>query len=737
MEDKNLVVSKMNEWHEFNAAIKSIYCNAEGDSSSIINRLVGLAMKSDDSTFIQAVLVLKENVSKVDKQLRFLWLTSTINSRFYPPIPISEASPVSWNKTEYCAPGTEELQRRYPGRAKLQNEEDYSGGIEQCRDVPDCSLVASLINLRSKNLNLPLIKQISSTKYHVNLSFNGSNKRLVTVDISQIPTSVDGKQLSLKSNDISDKIGELALLLVSKGTYSTDGSNISIDTYRLSGFLPEITQVNSYPFEKLWKFHKSNLCLMGAGTGNRSNDMIKPLVENHDYSIIDITYDSRLVKLRDPRNSALNVEISYEQYLKNFKQLYLNWNQEKLFKRSQVLHFRYDTSRYNKFSIVADKPLFHLVNNSKVTETVWLLLESHLQNEGSQENRSVSFLNEAPECIICPIEPPVECGGNRIGLQLVKLRLDAETERLLYCYSTTNNNFSIHSFSVVKEICFQRLKDTKSLFAKVLFSFPYEIEGKASFDTCNFFQNPTFELEVHSEQDYQVLMDAACISTSSHDLINIQVYYFNDYELIKPIMFDNHYQPGQGLKQDVPILTNVKYMIVCSTYGPPASMEFELLASIRLSSSWRLISGITLRSVNLIYGTYPYHCRNRFHWKETSDKLKIQMTLPTKKYSTNKLFIRVVPVESSARLRIRCNIFEPESALCVYECQEYRTCPSGGIVIPDLEVSRINIVVLMIERSVPISSCLPTEGQLDELELFVGSSQKIRIEKYSDDVIPK
>ncbi|ONH74756.1 Calpain-like protease 1 [Saccharomyces cerevisiae] len=633
----------MNEWHEFNAAIKSIYCNAEGDSGSIINRLVGLAMKSDDSTFIQAVLVLKENVSKVDKQLRFLWLTSTIDSRFYPPIPISEASPVSWNKTEYCAPGTEELQRRYPGRAKLQNEEDYSGGIEQCRDVPDCSLVASLINLRSKNLNLPLIKQISSTKYHVNLSFNGSNKRLVTVDISQIPTSVDGKQLSLKSNDISDKIGELALLLVSKGTYSADGSNISIDTYRLSGFLPEITQVNSYPFEKLWKFHKSNLCLMGAGTGNRSNDMIKPLVENHDYSIIDITYDSRLVKLRDPRNSALNVEISYEQYLKNFKQLYLNWNQEKLFKRSQVLHFRYDTSRYNKFSIVADKPLFHLVNNSKVTETVWLLLESHLQNEGSQENRSVSFLNEAPECIICPIEPPVECGGNRIGLQLVKLRLDAETERLLYCYSTTNNNF----------------------------------KGKASFDTCNFFQNPTFELEVHSEQDYQVLMDAA------------------------------------------------------------SSMEFELLASIRLSSSWRLISGITLRSVNLIYGTYPYHCRNRFHWKETSDKLKIQMTLPTKKYSTNKLFIRVVPVESSARLRIRCNIFEPESALCVYECQEYRTCPSGGIVIPDLEVSRINIVVLMIERSVPISSCLPTEGQLDELELFVGSSQKIRIEKYSDDVIPK
>lgn len=84
MEDKNLVVSKMNEWHEFNAAIKSIYCNAEGDSSSIINRLVGLAMKSDDSTFIQAVLVLKENVSKVDKQLRFLWLTSTIDSRFYP-----------------------------------------------------------------------------------------------------------------------------------------------------------------------------------------------------------------------------------------------------------------------------------------------------------------------------------------------------------------------------------------------------------------------------------------------------------------------------------------------------------------------------------------------------------------------------------------------------------------------------------------------------------------------------
>lgn len=722
------MISRMNDWYEFNSAVKSIYCNAEGDSSSVVNRLVDLAMKSDDPTFIRAVLVLKEKVPKIDRQSRFLWLTSTINSMFYPPIPIFEASPLSWNNTEYCSPGSEELQRRYPGKAKLQNEEGYSGGIEQCQDVSDCSLVASLINLRAKNLNLPPIKQISPTKYHVNLCFNGSNKRLVTVDISQIPTSVDGEQLSLKSKDISDKIRELALLLVSQGTYSTDGSNISIDTYYLSGFLPEITQVDSYPFEKLWKFHNSNLCLMGVGTGDRSNDLIKPLVANHDYSIIHISYESRLVKLRDPRNSALNVEISYEQYLDNFKQLYLNWNQEKLFKHSQALHFRYDTARYNKFSIIADKPLFHLVNNSKVTETVWLLLESHLRNEVRKKSQSISFLNEAPECIVYPIEPPVNYGGNRIGLQLVKLRLDPGAEMLLYCHSTINNNFSIHSFSVVKEICFQRLKDINSLYAKVLFTFTHETDGKTSFDTYNFFQNPTFELEVHSEEDYQILMDATCISTSSHNLINIQVYHFNDYELTKPIMFDNHYQHGQSLKQDIPILTNIKYMIVCSTYDPPASSEFELVTSMRLSSSWRLISGINLRSVNLIYGAYPYHRHNRFRWKKTSNKIKILMALPTKKYSTNRLFIRVVPVESSARLRMRCNIFEPESSLCIYKCQEYRTCPSGGIVIPDLEISRISTVVLMVEKSVPISSSLPTEVHLNELELFVGSSQKIRIE---------
>ena len=173
-------------------------------------------------------------------------------------------------------------------------------------------------------------QQISSTKYQVNLCFNGSDKRLITVDITQIPTSINGKQLSLRSNNISDKISEIAVLLISQSTYSTNGSNICIDTFYLSGFLPEITKVDKYPFEKLWKFFESSLCLIGVGTGDCSNELINPLVANHDYSVIDIDYESRLFKLRDPMNSKLNVEISYEQYLNNFKQLYLNWNHDRI-----------------------------------------------------------------------------------------------------------------------------------------------------------------------------------------------------------------------------------------------------------------------------------------------------------------------------------------------------------------------------------------------------------------------
>ncbi|CAI4048471.1 hypothetical protein SKDZ_13G2790 [Saccharomyces kudriavzevii ZP591] len=722
----------MNEWHEFNSVIKSIYCNAKDDSSNTIRNLVNLAIKSDDSTFIKAVLVLKENISKIDKQTRFLWLTSTVNSKFYPPIPISEASPLSWNNNEYCLPGSEELQRRYPDRITLQNEKNYAGGIEQCQDVTDCSIVASLINLRAQNLELPPTKQISSNKYQVNLCFNGSDKRLVTVDISQIPTSVDGEQLSLRSKDITDKVSELALLLVSQGTYSTNGSNISTDTFYLSGFLPEIVQPNDYPFEKLWEFFKSSLCLMGVGSGNRSNDLIKPLVANHDYSIIDINYESRLLKLRDPRNSASNIEITYEQYLSNFKQLYLNWNHEKIFRYSQTLHFRYDAVRYSKFAIIAGKPLFQIVNNSKVTETVWLLLESHLLNEDRERIEPISFVNEAPLCIVYPIEAPVDKGGTHTGLQLVKLKLGSEAEKLLYCHSTTNNNFSIHFFSVAKEIYFRKLNNTGGLVANVTFSPLHETDKKTSFDTCNFFQNPTFELEVYSEKDQQIFMDVTCVSTSFRDLVNVQVYYLDDYELVKPIMFDNHYEPGQIVKQEVPILTNSKYLLVCSTYGTPVSSEFQLVTSTRLSSSWRLISRIGLRSINLIYGTYPYQFHTNFHWKKNFNRIKIPIALQTKKYATNKLFVRIVPVESSAHLRIRCNIFELESSLCVYECQEYRSCPPGGIVISNLEITRISTIVLMIEKDVSIFNESTKKGNMDELELYVGSNQKIEIEQYSD-----
>lgn len=143
---------------------------------------------------------------------------------------------------------------------------------------------------------------------------------------------------------------------------------------------------------------------------------------------------------------------------------------------------------------------------------------------------------------------------------------------------------------------------------------------KISFVTCSFFQNPTFQLEVQSERDRQILMDVTCVSKSSHDFINTQVYYLDDYELIKPIMFDNHYQPEQNIKQDVPILTNTKYIIVCSTYGPPVSSEFQLVASARLSSPGRLMSTINLREINMAYGSYPYQCYDKFYWKKTSKK---------------------------------------------------------------------------------------------------------------------
>lgn len=164
---------------------------------------------------------------------KILWLTSTVNGNFYPPLEVDLAGPVPWEGTHLLEPGSKNMESKYPNRAPLKVEE--TSELLQCKDIDDCSFIATLICMRVENVDRPRVRQIAKNLYVVELHFNGS-KRLVTVDTSKIPTDTDGKQLSMHSSDIVDKIVELAYLQVKAQSYETSGSNCAVDAFRLVGF---------------------------------------------------------------------------------------------------------------------------------------------------------------------------------------------------------------------------------------------------------------------------------------------------------------------------------------------------------------------------------------------------------------------------------------------------------------------------------------------------------------------
>ncbi|CCF56792.1 hypothetical protein KAFR_0B04960 [Kazachstania africana CBS 2517] len=695
----------MDKWQELQELWKAFYLGSSDEYKMRLSVLNEKASTSNDVEFIQAVLNLNKEIKSADNKIKLAWVTSKVGNRFYPPISVNEATPIAWDESPIDLSPEQVI--KYTQRTALQDSAFERDSMEQCRDIPDCSLIASLINIKQAALLLPSVKRVSQTLYHVNLSFNGVSNRLVTVDTSLIPTTASGEQLSLRSNCLVDKVIELSYLQVLFGSYDARGSNVAIDTYRLTGFLPEVCSLDCYSFSTISRYHNSGFCLIALGTGGKGSFVDKSLRTNHDYPLININEASKSFQLCDPLDSNLNLQLNYENVLRNFSQLYINWGWTKLFRFHNKLNIYYSTGKCNAFDCVFDKPILKVMNETKNKETVWLLLESHVRCHADFKN--VSYLNIISGDMFEESYAPSDSALD-IGLQLKKIDLLPNEHVNLFCHSSISNSFTVHTFSITSAVRTTKLSSFEAV-KQISVETDENIKNRR-ISSLDYYLNPTYSLEIKHDSNREVLLNLQLLSNNSSDLLNLQLFHLNDDDLSKPILFDNRYMKGKYNKLKVPVTTNQKYKVICSKYNEGSHGLCKLLAYVQDFPA----ENIEVHEIYMEYGGLPYQtCKT-----VTFAPKKVRAKIYWKCQKINSYFIRVKPLNGTPKyhnISVRCNIFDTETHNSLYNDEHFHTY---GLTISNIEIGAKQSVGLLLEID---------ESKDDEIsfQIFIGSKWSINL----------
>lgn len=700
----------MDPWRLLNDVRKSVYCSKKSDYSAEMQKLVSLASNSVDAEFVRCVLLLREDIVGASAKVKLLWLTSVVGDNFYAPLDVELAGPVPWNGPCVLDTRSAGLRSRYVDRSPLAPEEIAE--VRQCQDIDNCSFAASLIGLKVHNVKGPKIRQLSQTVYAVNLHFNGASNRIVTVDTSRIPTDAQGNQLSIHSGDLTDKIVELAHLQITAGSYDTHGSNCAIDTFRLTGYLPEITAASRIDIKKLIKYFQSGLCIIAVGTGTDASKLIAPLIKGHDYAVIAVSDERLTLTLQDPLNPMTRIEINQDDLKNHYEQVYLNWDHTKLFNHSSTVHFFYKAESCNRFNSITDKPLFTVRNRSRSKQSVRLLLETNLREEPISSQR-VAYLRETPKDITgCTRGEP--SGACNVGLQLLKLELDAGGGTRLFCHSSNSESFTIHVVSNSELVSCTR--ETKS---DDYLSIEFDAPKQDLSYPCQYYKNPAIMVNFAATVGEHMSFDLQLLADSSKDMINAEVYHAGDYAMIRPLTENPKYEQQKYEQNCGQIITNTPYKVVCSSYSKPVSQKFKLIIKPTFWFASHYL-GCKMKQVYHEYGEFPHHLGKRFGWPADSNRVKIRLS--TK--ANNICFIRVAPLTQTS-LPIRCNIFDEETHGLLHGGMPYQKPGLGGLVIDQLSINDCASIVLLIEKD----EAFLGDNSLSaiDFELLIGSQTKMTL----------
>lgn len=744
IKQKNDVGADNEIWETVNDLWKSVYLEDELLTRRKFKTMVEYSQKTEKKNpeLVKLLLKIGKEMKSYDKNIETLWSTSKIGDMMYPPIDIDDALPIPWNNSELLKLNlgkSATLAQKYPNITSLSVNEGIDF-VEQNPDIPNCSLIASLINInRFKHEYYPKIKKLSDdqgSKYHVNLCFNGCTNRLITVDCDHIPyNEKTHKQLSLLSNNIRDKIVELAYLQIHGGIYKSSGSNVAMDTYLLTGFLPEIGSTKKYSFEKLKQFFDANLCVMALGTGDDSEKLRPSLLKNHDYSILGFDSKRREIIIQDPLNSKSTIIISEDELKNRFSQIYINWDTKKLFNFENSITFYYNTEIFNKFESNFDKPIFSIHNKStSADETVWVLLETHLTPNHFTEVH-YAYLQHVPVNMTDPLFIPIDSASN-IGLQLIKIDIPKEQDKRFICYSNLSKWFTIHCFSVGNSIELKRL-DTDDLYRSTEF-LSYTDQMNKNYGHPQYFSNPTFQLCVQSKTDEEIMINLQFLSKLNNLKLNFQVFSKDDIYLSKPILFDQYYHIQHYEKHNVPLEPNHNYLLICACSSNEAILsEFKLTGYCTKDKyndkALELNKNITLQRIDRTFGELPYRKEFSFQFPSPAtlkhdsnyEHIEYQISNADTEIKNNILFIRLTPMNTcindrnvDLNLKFSFKIYDADTLDILHDEDGYYY---KGIIINEFKftVNRLPVISIGMGK-LPQQHVFP-------MKLYIGSRKNISV----------
>lgn len=693
----------MDDWRLLNELRHLIYLgNGLQGRGQDLNKLISLVSKSNDIELIKSVLILKEDSDSLSPKQKLLWLTSKLRERFYPPLAADIAGPFPWNDDLSLANANAHYCYERPLKRNLE-----ALGPSQCRDLENCSFVASLISMRNQEVPFPKIRQVNEYLYHVNLHFNGCDQRLVSVDASKVPTNEKGYQLSLASDHFEDKIVEMAYLHVKSGSYTTNGSNTAIDTFLLTGFIPEVRSTdNIFSLQEKLRCFKSGMCLLALGTGQHLANLEEPLMKNHDYPVIDVDLQRGVLVLRDPLYQSLHLQANVDTLIKEYQQLYINWRTDRLFTFEKTLEFFYNREKCEKFNTVMSKQLFLLENGSNSEQNIWLLLESHLQTE-----KSIAYLQELPKNVLSSTSPPHE-GACDIGLHLLKLKMAAKSTKRIFGHSSTSNAFTIHLYSNSSSVDIGRLSADKCV--KALECEVVDLE-QCYMGSPFYCKSPTFQLEIDHPDNKHFPLNLQLLSEDYQDMVNLQIYYLKDHSLQKPIFADPNYTQQRYDKTFVPLLTNVPYKLVCSSYSDRSKLSYRL--QITSSDDQLSLSHIRIKQIYTQFGGLPFQLERKIPY----DKKKV--VIPFTTFTNTTCFIRVLPSVFSVLMRMSLAVCDACGTF-LHGTQFSQSPAPGGMVIDSWKCTGPAQYLLVIDVDQ-----LKSDYSSFHFIICVGSSKKIMIDE--------
>lgn len=536
---------------------------------------------------------------------KVLWLSSLVNDHFYPPV-IKMEGTSTFNEQFVGDKFQIEMNNlAYPKEEGVCLKEVdvtcWTHAVEELLNLRqdllnNCSFVSSFLSLVERGQSNILIALILPHEelnlFAVKLHFNGS-PRIVCVD-NILPFSENpSRSYITKSSSNKDLLWpaliEKAYLSVLGSGYDFKGSNMAIDTYMLSGWIPEIVRIESRTLnylESLWEPFCKGDVLLGLGSGKLSTSLSTKLniTPEHDYLLLTHCETDNLV-LKNPWNvthkpidSLLSIQKSNMHFL---KYLYINWNPEKIFKFYHSLQFIYilndkDFSQYLK-------PQFSMKNELKLDNTAWLLLEKHLPETGLSSVFSIDiYATCSGERVLVPTQyvSAYKSGLSNSRLTLAKFTMAPSQNYTVVVTSSSKGSFTLALYNNISQ-------DNSLTKARYNFktSMPI-IDGAWSsgasggnWSFLSYIENPQYDIEIYKRTLVLICLTSELLEEG------VNFHLFRSTPQAKEQALRAFYRKDLLLNEKYVISHQCRaveldpgfYKLILSTYFPRRFGQFKLL----------------------------------------------------------------------------------------------------------------------------------------------------------------